>query len=477
MIFSLIIISRKHTSLFKFVNRKEHIFYILYPCSYFLISYTPIKYYYQKDKNSFDILQALYSCEDPKTLKLLHWCKKVSVIIFIILLFNIITLISLITTNEEINLLKGRYIERPAYGESAKEVKLNVMIDDVIKKSITLNIEEQKFTEEQLESRLKKAKKYIDKVILGQNKSKDEIIYPLKLIKKIPDTGITVLWDLGTEGFINKDGSIHNEEIKQPGEITQLTATLKYGEVQAEYSFFLMVKPKDVNKEEKPIENILMEIEGKQNQFQTERQVELPSKIDNHKLYYTEKKDKQGTNLLLLGILLAFILGYKQDRDIVIKMRKRELELLIDYPEVMNKFTLLLGAGMTIKQAWGRITGEYVEKYNSKGIKKRYAYEELLITWHEITNGVSETSAFDNFGKRVKLLPYLKFSSLLTQNLRKGSKGLLELLELEAVDAFEERKSLTKRLGEEAGTKLLIPMMIMLLIVLLLIMLPAFMTL
>ena len=63
---------------------------------------------------------------------------------------------------------------------------------------------------------------------------------------------------------------------------------------------------------------------------------------------------------------------------------------------------------------------------------------------------------------------------LLSQNLKKGTAGLLILLKAEALDALEERKRNARRLGEEAGTKLLLPMMIMLVIVMVIIMIPAF---
>ena len=46
----------------------------------------------------------------------------------------------------------------------------------------------------------------------------------------------------------------------------------------------------------------------------------------------------------------------------------------------------------------------------------------------------------------------------MSQNLRKGTRGLTELLEREAEDAFEQRKNLAKKAGEEAGTKLMIPL-------------------
>ena len=63
---------------------------------------------------------------------------------------------------------------------------------------------------------------------------------------------------------------------------------------------------------------------------------------------------------------------------------------------------------------------------------------------------------------------------MLSQNLKKGTKGLAPLLKQEADNAFEERKSLAKRLGEEAGTRMLLPMFLMLAVVLVIIVVPAF---
>lgn len=161
------------------------------------------------------------------------------------------------------------------------------------------------------------------------------------------------------------------------------------------------------------------------------------------------------------------------DRDLYDKVNKRNREMLLDYPEIINKFTLLVGAGMSLSNAWGRITKEYKEK----GRQKRYAYEEMSITYGELLLGISEPIAYERFGRRAKLLPYLRFSSLLVQNLKKGSSDLLHSLELEAAQAFEERKELAKRMGEEAGTKLLVPMMLMLMLVLTVILVPAFISL
>ena len=96
---------------------------------------------------------------------------------------------------------------------------------------------------------------------------------------------------------------------------------------------------------------------------------------------------------------------------------------------------------------------------------------------HEMKSGISEAEAYERFGKRCGDVSYVKFATLISQNLRKGSKGLSALLKMEAIQAFENRKSLAKRKGEEAGAKLMMPMIGMLAVVFVMIMVPAFYTL
>lgn len=68
----------------------------------------------------------------------------------------------------------------------------------------------------------------------------------------------------------------------------------------------------------------------------------------------------------------------------------------------------------------------------------------------------------------------MKFCTLLVQNMKKGTADLIRILEYESADVFNERKENVKILGEEAGTKLLLPMMIMMVIIFAIIMYAAF---
>lgn len=49
------------------------------------------------------------------------------------------------------------------------------------------------------------------------------------------------------------------------------------------------------------------------------------------------------------------------------------------------------------------------------------------------------------------------------------------MMRTEMADALEQRKSLARRLGEEAGTKLLFPLLLLLGVVMVLVMIPAMM--
>jgi hypothetical protein len=175
--------------------------------------------------------------------------------------------------------------------------------------------------------------------------------------------------------------------------------------------------------------------------------------------------------LVLCG-LVPLLLDYQTEQEI----KKRDLQLQQEYPEVVERFILLLGAGLTIRGAWFRITQDYEKRRENQEISYHYLYEEMLLTRHELENGQNESKAYTDFGRRLSLLQYMKFSTLLVQNLKKGSDDLLKRMEMEAEDALRLRRELAKQTGEEAGTKLLFPMMMMLSIVFALILLAAFQT-
>ena len=166
----------------------------------------------------------------------------------------------------------------------------------------------------------------------------------------------------------------------------------------------------------------------------------------------------------------AVLLWFHQEQELEKRERQRKRQLILDYPEILFKMAMLLGAGLTIRAAFEKIAEEYRKR---KQKNPRYVYEEMLCVCREMENGLGEAAAYEAFGKRCQDARYIKLGSVLSQSLRKGAAGLPELLEREAAAGFEERKQTARKLGEEAGTKLLFPMMLMLGLVLVILMVPA----
>ena len=91
-----------------------------------------------------------------------------------------------------------------------------------------------------------------------------------------------------------------------------------------------------------------------------------------------------------------------------------------------------------------------------------------------IQSGASERSQYASFGRIFGLGAYSRLGSMLEQNAVKGNERLRIMLREECEQALEERKARARKAGEQAGTKMLFPMMLMLLIVMAVIMVPAF---
>ena len=144
-----------------------------------------------------------------------------------------------------------------------------------------------------------------------------------------------------------------------------------------------------------------------------------------------------------------------------------------EYPKIVNQLVLYLGAGMNLKAAFQIISEEYQEDYQTGKIKFRYAYQELYVMMNQLGTGISEKTAYEDYAKRIGENCYLRFMTLVVQNLQKGAAGLLKALEEEEEAAFMKRLEQAKKLGEEAGTKLLFPMLILLIVVMAMIMMPA----
>lgn len=177
--------------------------------------------------------------------------------------------------------------------------------------------------------------------------------------------------------------------------------------------------------------------------------------------------DKPGPGYGISSAAILAAVFFAADKELDEKIKKRNFYIQYDFPDFLNKLVLLINAGMTVLKAWEKIVRD----------KKDMTplYEELNITYLEIKNGKSETAAYEDFAKRCRVKEITKFVSAIIQNHRRGNGELVPLLKLHSNECWQMRKNMAKRLGEEASTKLVFPLMLMFAGILVIVILPAIM--
>lgn len=469
------------------VDQKEHKLYLLYPMSDYILSKTGLYRRLSKNHKVTTSIQALNASTKLEIQQKLYWCSRLSLILMIIFLTLVLSLLGQLQSLGESVLQEDYYVTRPEEGEGPKQVELKATLTrardgreenqvgmNQYSQEMKVRVEERSYSSKEWEQIQKRALEYLEISILGNNESAEKIYENLYFCEVIPGTSITVEWQPEDTSLIGRDGTVKNDMVDTKGADTQVKAILSYQGREGIFEKRLRLLPKQYTGEEL-LRNTLEEETNQAIATNTEEaRVKLPEEIADYEVRWTEKKDNIGIKLLLLGICAALITWFMGDQELNKKMKERKEQMLLDYPEIINKFTLLVNAGMTVRQAWNKITQDYVEQLAVNNTRKRYAYEEMLLTLREMNLGIPESMAYEQFGRRIGAIPFLKFSTLIAQNLKKGNKGISEMLAKEAVEAFEDRKETARRLGEEAGTKLLAPMMIMLMIVFVIILVPAF---
>lgn len=366
----------------------------------------------------------------------------------------------------------GYGLERNSYGQGEKEEEILIEGLSEDKIPITLQIGERRYDEKEAEAAMDALAERLPEQIAGDNPSLNEVRMPLNLPVWLDEWGIRIDWKPENRELLEPDGMIHGEESPESGTQTQLTAVLTAGEYTAEYLFTVRIFPPDRSVMETKLlqfQAMLRQIDEGQS---TLNQFVLPEEYEGKRLRYSKKPDYSFVLFSCLGFLTAALLPLRKRQKLKEEAQRRERQMLLDYPEIVSKLVVFSGAGLPIRKAWERIVLDY--ERNSK--EKRAAYEEMAGVYHMMQRGVSELQAYAEFGNRCRCLPYRKLSGLLEQNLRNGSEGLRRVLENEMENAFEQKKNLARKMGEEASTKLLLPLFMLLLIVMVMVTVPAFLS-
>ena len=290
--------------------------------------------------------------------------------------------------------------------------------------------------------------------------------------------------------LMDSDGTLHNETLP-PGTVvtgylslimsTDIVPTSTDGETKylktqyhsAPYRIYVGIVPRALSRYESLLLQLQQAITTEDEGSLGENMLSLPTEIDGQRIYYSEHEDRSYLLLPLLGVIAAMAIYMRQGQARRTEKKQREALLMLDYSELVSKLMVYIGAGLTVRNALETIS-QHFDALIARGIKEdRPLYQELRTMVIQFRRNMPESDIYLSFGRRVNLKPYTKLVSLIEQNRMNGARNLRAMLELEMEDAFEQRKTTARRLGEEAGTKLLLPLFIMLGIVMIIVIVPA----
>jgi len=386
----------------------------------------------------------------------------------LIVVFGVILSIALWIKDAAKTKIVDNQIARSAYGDGDKHVSL-VADDGETRYHIPLTLSEKSYSKEELTRLSDEAVKLLEKTILGDNQSLDKIEHDMCLIDSLDGYPFSVEWYTDDQ-YMDYTGKLVQDTLETPVLMT-LTAILSCESYELEYDMTVRICSRAV--QPSVAEHLARQVLALEQDCREQPNMSLPSEIENKNLHWSYKQNYTGLLFLVATPILAWLVYYGKDRDLHKQVVDREEQMRIDYPEIVSSLALLLGAGMTVPNAWNKIARDY-RKRREAGGSRRYAYEEMLLTIYEMESGVIQAKAYENFGRRCRISSYNKLSTMLSQNIRKGAANLPHILKEEAADAFEERKHIARKLGEKAGTKLLVPMMMLLGMTMIVIMIPAF---
>lgn len=366
------------------------------------------------------------------------------------------------------------YIARNDAGGGSRELSLTAKAEQE-EYDMAVEVMERTLTRQETDQMFDEVITALPDMILDKNETLKQIVYPLKLVREVDGYPLSIRWESSHYEWMRDDGSYGIEEIGRNGETVTLHAVLSYEKSQKETDIQIILFPQIISAREQIIRRLEQGIADSQVDTGSKGYLELPKEVNGRPLQWEENRIPIIFPLMLL--LFATLVGiFKgKDRDLHRQCLKRNEALLLEYPEFVSKLQLLTGSGMTLRGAYEKMGNDY-RKRKREGGNKQYVYEEILLANRKMEGGLGEAGGYDFFGNRCGLQCYRKLSTLMIQNLKKGADGLHCALENEIKTAFEERKQNARKLGEEAGTRLLLPMMMQLAVVMIIIMIPAYLS-
>ena len=481
----------KYRDMIKPLNKKNYAFLFMMPAGLYILDL--IKYSYTEgDRKLRDSFSELYGDKYALFYLRIHIANKLAaVMVFLVLICSFSFYLNAEGLYAEAETppvsLNGNTISRPEFnpetyknGDASIDIEAMITVDDsTVVKSYNIKVPMQ-MPEDRICVDLVLKDLEENFIQVNQPKFEDGLSSNLSFKQFGTPLGCDIILQTESEqAYLSESGALTQPgpEVKDSPVLRACLVVSKGDVVKRTSMFSVKILPMVIQIDyEGELDKVVQDINNNKSEAIGNKVIEMPVIIDNDAQVSWSPVEKPADNtkyiIFICGLFVVALIFVMMDSDIEKNIKKKREFIKRDFPEFISKFVLLLGCGMTSYDSFRKIMED--NKNVTKTFENHPIYMELETTLREIDLGKAEIYAYEDFGLRCRITEAMKFSSLVTQNLRRGTDDLLMLLREQVSDVWQLHKADIRRKGEEAGTKLVFPMILSLVSVLLVVIYPAF---
>lgn len=349
----------------------------------------------------------------------------------------------------------------PGAGNSVETLRVEVAGGDEM--DITLDVPQLEVSQSRAEVLLRTAASRVQKLVPEDGNIEGGIDLP----SSYEDLGVNISWYSSDYMILDSRGHI-GTDVQEAGSEVTLTCLMKAGIYEKEMSFDLVVFPDD----DLPLSERIIKSVQNANEGSNDASYILPDELDGDELVWYRPDDYRVAVFSALILLSGLFIHVRKREKKKSGEEQRRTALKKEYPEFVSRLLLLMYSGLACRQAFARISRRHKERENDPAYRS-FSCEEAAAVCSEMERGISEQEAYRRMGERCAVSSYKVLSMLLAQNLKHGSAGIVERLEAETLQAYEERKRNARAEGERISVRLILPMGMMLVTVLIILIFPS----
>lgn len=299
-------------------------------------------------------------------------------------------------------------LERGALGSQPTEEKLEVSVGNQKPERITLSVPARAYSAEEIEEVFSAAIEALDEIILGENLSFHTVNRNMDLVTEIPGSPVALSWETDRPLLIDSRGLL-SDEIPEEGVEVTLKAELELQGETTEYIRKVQVYPPEIKGRDAVLRALKKAVEKENEAHPEETAYYLPETLNGETVIWSKVPDLTGLELMALAAAAGAVCWAAKGREEEKARQKREEQMLRDYPEIVSKMVLLLGAGLGMRKVLERIAVDYRKIWRLAGrnvlpMKRLYLPARR---WKTVFPSRKRTSAWECVWEPERIVPLL----------------------------------------------------------------------